>query len=144
MPHIFSQFGISFLYPDNWTLDEQGAEDGADSVTVYSPGGAFWSVSVHPASADPEDLAEAAVKAMRAEYNDLEQESRYELVERHKVHGFDLAFIYLDLTSSAFVRSFRTPVATYVVFYQAEDREFHQLEMVFAAITKSFFDSLDG
>jgi hypothetical protein len=80
---------------------------------------------------------------MRAEYRDLEQESSYQLVAGKKVHGYDLAFYCLDLTNSAFVRSFRTPVATYVLFYQAEDRDFRQLEQVFAAITKSFFDSLD-
>ncbi len=143
MPQIFSKFGISFLYPDNWTLEEQGAEGEADSATVYSPGGAFWSVSIHSASADPEDLAKAAVEAMRAEYSDLEQESSDQLVGGNKVHGFDLAFSYLDLTSSAFVRSFPTPLATYVLFYQAEDQEFRQFEQVFAAITTSFFDSLD-
>ena len=55
MPHTFSKFGISFLYPDNWTLDEQDAEGEAESATVYSPGGAFWSVSVHSPSSDPED-----------------------------------------------------------------------------------------
>ena len=142
MPQTFSKFGISFLYPDNWTLDETRAEGEAESATVYSPGGAFWSISVHPPSADPGRLAEAAVGAMRAEYSDLEQESSYQLVDGRKVHGFDLAFYYLDLTNSAFVRSFRTPVATYVLFYQAEDREYGQLEQVFAAITKSFFDCL--
>ncbi len=144
MPRTFSKFGISFLYPDNWTPDEQGAEGEADSVTVYSPGGAFWSVSIHSVSADPENLAEAAVKAMQAEYRDLEQESNDQVVAGHQVHGFDLAFSYLDLTSSAMVRSLRTPEAAYVVFYQAEDREYCQLEQVFAAITKSLFDSLDG
>lgn len=143
MPQTFSKFGISFLYPDNWTLDEQGAEDQADSATVYSPGGAFWSVSVHPPSADPIGLVDAAVGAMEAEYQELEREPHYELVDGHKVHGADLGFYYLDLTNSAFVRSFRTPVATYVIFYQAEDREFREFEQVFAAITKSFFDSLD-
>jgi hypothetical protein len=143
MPHTFSKFGISFLYPDNWTLDEQDAEDEAQSATVYSPGGAFWSVSVHSPSSDPEGLAEAAVEAMQVEYPELEQEPTYEVVDTQKVHGFDLNFYFLDLTNSAFVRSFRTPVATYVVFYQAEDREFRQLEQVFAAITKTLFDSLD-
>ena len=143
MPHTFSRFGISFLYPDNWVLDESDAEGGGESATVYSPGGAFWSVSVHPASADPEDLSKAAVEAMRAEYPELEQESTNQLVDRHKLHGFDLNFYYLDLTNSAFVRSFRTPVATYVIFYQAEDREYREFEQVFAAITKSFLDSLD-
>lgn len=143
MPQSFSKFGISFLYPDNWTLDDQSSGGDSDSATVYSPGGAFWSVSVHPASAEPQRLAEAAVKAMRAEYSYIEQESTSQVINGHRVRGFDLAFYYLDLTNSAFVRSFRTPVATYVVFYQAEDRELKQIEDVFAAITKSFFDSLE-
>ena len=142
MPQTFSKFGITFLYPDNWTLDEQTGVEG-DSVTVNSPGGAFWSVSVHPASAEPENLAEAAAEAMREEYNDLEQESTYQVVDGHKMFGFDLAFSYLDLTSSALVRCFRTPGATYAIFYQAEDREFQRLEQVFEAITKSFLDSLE-
>ena len=143
MPQTFSKHGISFLYPDNWTLDENTAEDQVDSATVYSPGGAFWSVSVHPPSADPEELAKAAVEAMRGEYSSIEQEPTYQLVDGHKVHGFDLAFYFLDLTNSAFVRSFRTPLATYVLFYQAEDREFRELEKVFEAITKSFMDNVE-
>ena len=141
MPQTFSKFGISFLYPDNWLLDEQEGE--TQSATVYSPGGAFWSVSVHPASADPIGLVDAAAGAMEAEYQELEREPHYGLVDGRKVHGADLGFYYLDLTNSAFVRSFRTPVATYVIFYQAEDREFRESEQVFAAITKSFFDCLD-
>lgn len=142
MPQVFAKHGISFLYPDNWVLDEQAAEGEAESATVYSPGGAFWSVSVHPASAEPDKLAEAAVAAMRAEYSGLEHESTYQLMSGYKVHGYDLAFYYLDLTNSAFVRCFRTPVATYVLFYQAEDRELRQIERVFEAITKSFLGSL--
>ncbi|MHB8901730.1 MAG: hypothetical protein ACYC6Y_23490 [Thermoguttaceae bacterium] len=143
MPQVFSKYGISFLYPDNWALDEQAGEGEAESATVFSPGGAFWSVSVHPPSAEPKRLAEAAVEAMRAEYADLELEPTRQLLSGHKAHGFDLAFCYLDLTNSAFVRSFRTSRATYVLFHQAEDRELRQIEKVFEAITKSFLGSLE-
>ena len=74
MPCQFSKFGISFLYPDNWTLDEEDALAGKRSVTVISPGGAFWSVSIHPRSADPVRLAKAVVHTMQKEYEDLESE----------------------------------------------------------------------
>ena len=65
MPVSFNRMGISFQYPDNWTLDEQDALAGRKSVTVYSPGGAFWSVSIHPASADPVELSTAALETMK-------------------------------------------------------------------------------
>ena len=49
----------------------------------------------------------------------------------------DLAFFYLDLTSTALVRSFATDEATYLLLCQAEDREFAEVEAVFRAMTRS-------
>ena len=60
MPATFEKLGISFQYPENWTLDEQDALAGRKSVTVYSPGGAFWTVAVHSKAADPAELARDA------------------------------------------------------------------------------------
>jgi hypothetical protein len=137
MPLVFKKLGISFQYPDNWSLDEQDAMAGRKSVTVYSPGGAFWSVSVHPPTADPGQLARAAVDAMRAEYPEIEAENASDTIAGRAMTGFDLCFYYLDLTSTASVRCLRTDRATYVVFSQAEDREFRQLELVFRAMTTS-------
>jgi len=57
MPAKFDKMGISFQYPENWTLDEEDALQGRDSVTVYTPGGGFWSVAVHPSTTDPDQLA---------------------------------------------------------------------------------------
>lgn len=142
MPQHFSKLGISFLFPDNWTLDDGDAVAGAKSVTVYSPGGAFWSVSVHPASAEPEMLAQAAVQAIRDEYAEVEAEPTFAMTAGQKLVGFDLAFYYLDLTNTACVRCFRTPGASYAVFYQAEDHEFTQFEQVFAAMTRSLLEGI--
>ncbi|MFZ5832607.1 MAG: hypothetical protein ACOY3P_21170, partial [Planctomycetota bacterium] len=67
MPAKYEGMGIRFEYPDGWSLDdESAAESGA--VTVYSPGGAFWSVALHPWSTDPIRLAKSAVEAMQQEY----------------------------------------------------------------------------
>lgn len=144
MPQRFSKLGISFLFPDNWTLDDRDAVAGARSVTVYSPGGAFWSVSIHPASSEPEKLARAALKAMKEEYAEIEAEPTLALAGGLRLVGFDLAFYYLDLTNTACVRCFRTPRACYAIFYQAEDREFGQFEGVFAAMTQSLLDGIQA
>ena len=57
MPAVYDKMGIRFLYPDNWALDEEDALQGNQSVSVYSPEGAFWSIVLHPKHADPAELA---------------------------------------------------------------------------------------
>ena len=37
MPAVYEKMGIRFMYPDNWTLDEEEALHGNQSVSVYSP-----------------------------------------------------------------------------------------------------------
>lgn len=143
MPNEFNKLGISFLYPDNWTLDEEDALAGHKSVTVYSPGGAFWSVSIHPPSADPERLAKTAAEAMKEEYEDLEAQVSRETIAGRQLHGYDFNFYCLDLTNTASVRCFRTNQAAYAVYCQAEDREFERVHAVFLAMTTSFLGNLE-
>jgi len=140
MPAEFHKLGIAFQYPENWTLDEEDALAGSQSVTVYSPGGAFWSVSIHPRSADPHQLAQAAVTVMKGEYEGLESEAVEEVLAGREMVGFNLNFFCLDLTNTAMIRCLRTDQATYAVFWQAEDHEFVELEAVFRAITTSLLN----
>ena len=142
MPARFDKLGISFQYPENWTLDDSDALLGRKSVTVYSPGGAFWSVAIHSGSAAPAKLAAAVVEAMTKEYPGLEVDEAHETVAGHDLIGYDLAFYYLDLINTALVRSLRVGPTTYTVFCQAEDREFEKLEMVFWAMTTSLLSGL--
>jgi hypothetical protein len=142
MPKCFDSLGISFQYPDNWRLDDFDALLGRKSVTVFSPGGAFWSVAVHSGSADPEKLTKAVVDTLRKEYDSLEVDSIVEDVAGHELTGYDLAFYCLDLTNTAKVRSVRADYSIYTVYCQAEDREYVQLDRVFQAMTVTFLNSL--
>jgi hypothetical protein len=144
MPSEFDKLGIRFQYPDNWTLNEDAALAGCRSVSVFSPGGAFWTVSIHPRNTDPTRLAQTAVETMRAEYADLEVEEVSEVVAGHEMIGYDLNFYYLDLTNTAVVRSVRGGAAAYTVLYQAEDREFAEIHEVFRAVTTSFLQNVRG
>lgn len=143
MPARFEKLGICFQYPDNWTLDEEDALAGGKSVTVYSPGGAFWSVAVHPPSADLARLARAAVDAMREQYPEIEDEEVREAWAGREMIGYDLNFYCLDLTNTAQVRCLRTARRTYTIFCQAEDREYEQIQTVFRAMTTSLLSGLD-
>jgi hypothetical protein len=142
MPARFDKLGISFQYPDNWMLDDSDALLGRKSVTVYSPGGAFWTVAIHPGSADPAKLAASVLNAMKKEYPGLEIDEAFEVVAGHDLTGYDLAFYYLDLINTASIRSLRVGQTSYMIFCQAEDRDFDQLRMVFQAMTTSLVSGL--
>lgn len=144
MPLQFDRLGISFQYPDNWTLDDADAMLGRQSVTVYSPGGAFWSVAIHPASAKPDQLVSAIVEAMRQEYQGLEVDEVRETKVHFELVGYDLAFYCLDLTNTGQVRYVQTSQAVYTIYCQAEDREFESIKRVFEAITVTFLSGLKG
>src|SRR5215212_3981745 len=133
--------GIRFQYPENWRLDEDDALHGEQTVTLYSPGGAFWSVSLHDLAIEPKELSKTVLQAMKEAYEDFEFEPAYETVRGTDMVGYDLNFYCLDLTNTALIRGFRIPTASCVILSQAEDREFAQVEPVFNAITTSLLSS---
>ncbi len=142
MPATCKIPGLRFQYPENWTIDEEDEKTHNRAVTVYSPSGAFWSVARYPDSADPTKLARSAVEAMREEYDSLEVHEAGESIAGHELVGYDLFFYCLDLTNTAQVRATTVNEATYVVFYQAEDREFDRIGPVFRAIATSLFQEM--
>jgi hypothetical protein len=144
MPARFDSLGISFQYPDNWTLDDSDALLGRKSVTVYSPGGAFWSVTIQSGKAEPNKLTAAVVETLKQEYDSLEAEPIEETVAGHDLVGYDMAFYCLDLTNTAHVRSLRSAYTTYTIYCQAEDRDYACLKAVFAAMTLTLLNSLGG
>lgn len=142
MPAKFDSFGIAFQYPDNWTLDEEDVHAGQNCATVYSPGGGFWSVAIHPSSTQPAELAVAVVEAMKGEYEELEVADARQTIAGHQLVGYNLSFYYLDLINTAEIRCLRTDKASYSIFCQAEDREFDEIRPIFKAMATSLLREL--
>ena len=140
----FHRLGFDFEHPDTWTVDVDDAADGRGAVTAYSPDGSFWSVSGHEPDADAADLTAAVVAEMRRQYRDLDSEPAADRVAGRDLRGYDLAFYCLDLTNTAQVRCLATPAAAFLIFCQAEDRDWDRLPPVFAAMTASFVAGLDA
>jgi len=134
----FNRFGLSFDYPDNWSVDTEDSEGMYATVTVYSPEGAFWSVSGHAPGGESATLSSAIVQQMREEYQDLDSEPVEESIAGQSLSGYDLNFYCLDLTNTAQIRTLKTPAAIYLLLCQAEDREWERISHVFAAMTTSF------
>jgi hypothetical protein len=134
--------GISFLYPDNWDLDDEETDGRHGSVAIYSPTGAFVSIGVHPRVIKPLDLAKGAVDGILEEYGEVDVEEAQQMVSGRELVGYDLNFFCMDFTSTATVRCLRTHSATYSVFCQAEDKDFERLARVFDAVTASLLGSI--
>ncbi|MFZ4731714.1 MAG: hypothetical protein ACOYK7_04145 [Pirellulales bacterium] len=135
----FERAGFAFDYPENWSVD---VSDGAAMVTLSSPDGGFWTVSAHAPGGEPLRLAEAVARQMSREYADIDVESVTETVAGHELRGFDFNFYCLDLTNTAEVRVLGTPTAVYLVFCQAEDRDWERIGNVFAALKTSLVNGL--
>ena len=149
MPRTYDHAGVRFQYPDNWHLDESAEGDDqsqelaeSQTVSVSSPGGAFWTVVRHDANVEPTEAVETSLRAMRDIYPDLDAETAEEDIAQHTLRGYDLNFICLDLTNTTLIRGFRTANASYLILCQADDREFEQVKLVFQAITTSLMQGL--
>jgi hypothetical protein len=139
----FDRFGLSFDYPDNWSVDLGDSAGQHAAVTVYAPGGGFWAVSGHAAGGDAAELAAAVERQMREEYRDLDAEAAEDDVAGRRLPGIDFNFYCLDLTNTAQLRTLTLPGSIYLLFCQAEDRDWEQVAPVFAAMTASFVSGLD-
>lgn len=142
MTSVFDRHGIRFQYPEGWEVVEQQADEQMASVTVQSSKSGFWSVSAHPASLTPVRLLQQALETMRQEYPGLEAEAVEQQVEDHRAPGYDMQFFCMDLLVTARVFAWQQSGRTLMVMWQAEDREFDELERVFAAISTSLVREL--
>jgi hypothetical protein len=137
MPAVFDKLGVRFQYPENWTLETDATTADRQTISVYSPGGAFWTVMCYPPDTDPLELARTALVAMQNEYEELDSEVVQEEMGDVVLVGFDLNFYCLDLTNTARIRVGSNETVTHLVICQAEDREFEQVSDVFQAMTAS-------
>lgn len=137
MPGFYEKDGLRFAYPDNWTVDEEGDNQGDVAVTVNSPHTAFWSVVYYRGRRDVHELANCVLDALKDEYPQLEVDEADTSFDGGDACGYDLSFSYVDLLSTAAIRAFQHTGGTYVVLSQAEDHELPDVEPVFEAMTAS-------
>ena len=161
MPAVFDKLGVHFDYPDNWKIEDydEGVDSEVVQVVVTSPQSAFWHLCKHPVDVELDTLFDEGLAAMRVQYPDMEVEVADDLtsaggwVDEHlvsdelrggstagtkeeinRIYGYNVSFICLDLTITAWLRGIRTPSASYLLLCQAEDRELLAMGAVFRAM----------
>ncbi len=141
MPALYTQSGIRFLYPENWSLVDEEIEAWPRGVTVQSEETSFFTLHVYPAGHDIGEIIDTVIATIREEYPELEILEAKESVGDLWAQGVDICFFFLDLLVEAKIRAVQTPTYTLVWHYQAESREFEKMEPVFQAIAISLMQT---
>lgn len=136
MPKEFREGALSFRYPDNWKLEREDSENGW-TVSLYSPGTAFLTLSLDADCPEAEAMADSALEAMKEVYPQLESDDVAEQVAGQWAVGHDIYFISLDFTNTCWTRCFDTPDGTALLMWQSVDCEMEQHEAMFQAIRTS-------
>jgi len=141
MPAVYEQFGVRFLYPENWSLLDEETDEWPRTVTLQSPETGFWTLLVYPPNHDARQAVLAVIEPIREVYPDLEVLPAKETIADAEAKGVDIAFFYLDLLVESRIRCVKTPSGVILWHYQAESREFDTVEPVFRAITTSLLQA---
>lgn len=144
MPGSFDDFGVQFLYPENWKIIDQteAAEDTAAGVTLETPEGAFFSLNRYPGGLGAQGVIEEAIAAMRGEYDQIEVSDYEDPAGYAGESGAELHFYYLDLMIAARLLAIPDRNDVLLIQMQGESRDFDRLEPVFGAMLKSLRDSI--
>jgi hypothetical protein len=137
MPARYENFGVEFMYPDNWSVTDECLDAWPRTVSIQSPNGAYWELQVYPTRVNPTDLCREVLQAMEQEYDSIESETITEEVFGLTMVGYNLCFFCLDFLVTSRVRGFYRGPRTYLLTCQAESREFEKQELIFQAMTKT-------
>lgn len=121
--NTFDRDGITFQYPANWTAEVEETTDGGWAVTVTSPQTAFLFMSLCPEARDLADLADQTLDALKADYAELDFESRVETVAGQMAIGYDIDLLTLDTPVEARLRCLETPAGPLLVLTQTAEPE---------------------
>lgn len=132
----FDSEGIRFRYPENWRLEREDNESGW-AVSVQSPETAFLLLSLHTDMPSTEELTETALAALREDYPDIEADDSVDSIAGQPAVGHNIRFFSLDLTNTAWTRSFYSARGTVLVLCQINDLELEKNEPILRAICAS-------
>ncbi len=132
----FDEDGVSFRYPDDWTLEREETESGW-TASLQSRETTFLVVTLDRGMPEPERMVQTALETLKSEYPLLDADSAMDLLAGEMAVGHDIAFFSFDLPNTAWTRSLYCGAGTLLLYWQANDLELPETEPVLRAITGS-------
>ena len=130
---VFSDYGVSFEYPDDWEVDTQEAER-ERSVFVQGPGSAFALISVLDGRPTTGHVLDTAENALKSEYEDCEVDEPAAEMAGVDADARDVDFTCHDLVSTARLRAVQGATQTVLLMGQRADIEADEADPVFERI----------
>jgi hypothetical protein len=140
MTAIYDRLGVRFLYPENWKITEDNTTELPRSVAMESPRGGTWELIVYDEQRDADGLTGEVLSAMRKEYEEIEISPCSTQFGDVPAGGYNLYFYHLDLLVNSRALAAQFGEKTVLLLWQAEDREFEELEPVFTAMATSLLN----
>ena len=132
----FNEDGVSFRYPDDWTLEREDADDGW-TASLQSRETAFLVVDAGPRHAGAGADGGHGAGALRSEYPGLDADAAVDMLAGEMAVGHDIQFFSFDLPNTGWTRSLYCAAGTLLLYWQANDLELPATEAVLRAITAS-------
>ena len=120
----------------------RSAEDHSLHVQITAPSGSFWSLLAFDQAVDGSELMSDVLESMVEQYESVESSEAAEQMVEHSLAGFDTFFYCLDLLVTNRMRFLQSGDSRMLLMYQAENREFDEMEPVFNAITVGMLTDL--
>lgn len=130
----YENFGITFLYPENWRITDEQTSQSPFEVALQSPGGGLWILRVYSTLQQPAKLLDEVLQAMQSEYEEVEFDAIEESIDELEVPGYEMNFHFLDFVVTAKAHCFSDGRRTFLVHSQAESQEFAASEPIFRAM----------
>ena len=147
MPALYEKMGLKFQYPENWKLTEPTDNDLPQQISLETPNGGWWSISLFPREHDSAAMIADAKKGLQAQYPEAEfADIKNEFagllkpdspVDSDAAPSVEANFFCLDFLVTSTLHVVLTERYKMLIWFQAESREFEQLKDVFRAITIS-------
>jgi hypothetical protein len=141
-PGLYHGMNLQFRYPENWTLSEETEQGVVNAVHVESPDHAIFAINRYRRNSDPDAILEEAVEAMLSEYENVEEEEATITVQGNEYPTRVVRFYFLDLLVSCQFVAIPDDKDQLLFQFQAEDRDYEKLHLVFQAMMHSAVDSL--
>ena len=130
----FERAGVSFSYPDNWTVEVEEFAGGW-SVSVQSPATAFFTLTLDEGSPPPGEFADAALATIQEAYRETDAQPVCDALANMPSVGHDVQFFSFDLTNTGGIRAVAVIGGTLLAIWQGNDLEIQNLAVLSAIKT---------
>jgi hypothetical protein len=135
MVQTFREDGLSFVYPDDWTLEREDQPEGW-TVSFERPGLTFI-VELDRELPPVRQVAQTALEALQADYPGLEATPAIENIGGEMAIGHDIEFFSLDVPVTCWTRCFEGLAGTVLVLCQVANLDDGLDELALRAVCAS-------